>query len=127
MGYWFNEFDNCTTWRKTPVKIGNKWYTPKGEKIVNPAAYFSKVKQNGRYWDNNTGWRKSNKYCSGSGTNYSNNAQWNNLEYEKYDRGWDDHDDEKYYREMYYSHDHKDDDSIFDYYGDNWDNDNEYD
>lgn len=63
MGYWFGSFSDCYSWRKTPVKIGNTWYTPSGDRIHDPDAYFAAVRRNGRYWTGNTGWRDSNRYC----------------------------------------------------------------
>ena len=59
MGYWYGRYDNCKNWRKTPAKINNKWYTPSGEKIHNPSAYFDAVERNGRHWEGNTGWDSS--------------------------------------------------------------------
>ncbi len=56
MGYWFGERSECSSWRKTPTKINNKWYTPSGERIKDPKAYFRKVKRNGEYWKGDTGW-----------------------------------------------------------------------
>ncbi len=106
MGYWFGKYSKCTSWRKTPAKIGNNWYTPNGERIRNPKAYFKAVKRNGRYWEGNTGWKESNRYCSHD--EYSNDYEENifgdrsNSEYNIYD-------DEEYYRENYSSHDFEDD------------------
>ncbi len=56
MGYWFGKFSDCYPWRKTPTKIGNTWYTPYGEVVRNPSAYFAAIERNGRYWEGNTGW-----------------------------------------------------------------------
>jgi len=64
MGYWFGKHSKCSPWRKTPTKIGNKWYTPKGEPIRDPEAYFSTVEQNGRYWNSNTGYKRRRNRCS---------------------------------------------------------------
>ena len=61
MGYWFGKVDKRLSWRKTPTKINDQWYTPTGEKIHNPDAYFKAVDRNGEYWKGNTGWKKSNK------------------------------------------------------------------
>ena len=58
MGYWFGKFSKCYPWRKTPVKIGDTWYTPYGEVVRDPDAYFAAIKRNGRYWEGNTGWDK---------------------------------------------------------------------
>jgi hypothetical protein len=63
MGYWFGEFNDCMPWRRTPVKIGDKWYTPTGERIRNPSAYFRAVRRNGRYWEGNTGWEERKSWC----------------------------------------------------------------
>jgi len=63
MGYWFGKSSKCTSWRKTPTKIGKSWYTPKGEKIKNTKSYFKTVEKNGKYWEGNTGWKKTNKNC----------------------------------------------------------------
>lgn len=56
MGYWFGKFDTNKKWRKTPVKINGKWFTPTGEGIHDPKAYFRAVRRNGRYWEGDTGW-----------------------------------------------------------------------
>ncbi len=56
MGYWFGESSDCYPWRKTPTKIGDTWYTPTGEVVRNPSAYFAAIERNGRYWEGNTGW-----------------------------------------------------------------------
>ena len=56
MGYWFGKSSKCYPWRKTPTKIGNTWYTPTGEVVRDPDAYFAAIKRNGRYWEGNTGW-----------------------------------------------------------------------
>ena len=58
MGYWFGESSDCYPWRKTPTKIGNTWYTPYGEVVHDPEAYFAAIERNGRYWEGNTGWDK---------------------------------------------------------------------
>jgi hypothetical protein len=58
MGFWFGKFDSTKPWRRTPVKINNRWYTPKGEKVRNSRAYFEKIEKNGRYWEGKTGWKK---------------------------------------------------------------------
>ncbi len=65
MGYWFGVYDKRLSWRKTPVKINGKWYTPYGEPIYDPDAYFRAVERNGRYWEGDTGWVKENwKYIN---------------------------------------------------------------
>ncbi len=51
MGYWFGESSDCYPWRKTPTKIGNTWYTPYGEVVHDPEAYFAAIERNGRYWE----------------------------------------------------------------------------
>jgi len=105
MGYWFGEFSNCTSWRKTPVKIGNTWYTPSGERIRNPKAYFAKVRRNGRYWENNTGWKKSNKFCE--------------REYDDFDYNFENYDNEDYdYNDNSYEEERWD---LRDIYGDFYD------
>ena len=60
MGYWFGKGDPRLTWRKTPTKINGKWYTPSGERIYNPRAYFKAIEKNGRKWENDTGWSSNN-------------------------------------------------------------------
>ncbi len=60
MGHWFGKSKASNTWRKTPAKINNNWYTPSGEKIYNPDAYFKAVRKNGEYWTGDTGWSPSN-------------------------------------------------------------------
>lgn len=82
MGYWFGEFSDCTSWRKTPTKIGDTWYTPKGEKIKNPDAYFAAVERNGRYWEGDTGWKKSNRYCS---SKYDHEDTYNDYDEENFE------------------------------------------
>lgn len=61
MGYWFNKFRDDLPWRKTPAKIKGKWYTPKGELIEDPDAYFAVVEKRGRFWEGDTGWPKKKK------------------------------------------------------------------
>ncbi len=56
MGYWFGRSSSCYPWRKTPTKIGNTWYTPYGEVVRDPDAYFAAIRRNGRYWEDDTGW-----------------------------------------------------------------------
>ena len=51
MGYWFGESSDRYPWRKTPTKIGNTWYTPYGEVVHDPEAYFTAIERNGRYWE----------------------------------------------------------------------------
>ena len=57
MGHWFGKSSKRLPWRKTPTKIGNKWYTPNGERIWDPGKYFEAVDENGEYWKGDTGWR----------------------------------------------------------------------
>lgn len=59
MGHWFGKFREDKPWRKTPAKINGTWYTPRGEKIENPTAYFATVARRGRYWEGDTGWTAS--------------------------------------------------------------------
>ncbi len=61
MGHWFGKSSKKSSWRKTPAKINDNWYTPKGEKIHNPEAYFKAVRKNGEYWKGNTGWDPRNE------------------------------------------------------------------
>jgi hypothetical protein len=56
MGHWFDDFHDDLPWRKTPAKIGGTWYTPKGDRIENPHAYFAAVNKRGRFWEGDTGW-----------------------------------------------------------------------
>lgn len=65
MGHWFGKFDSSKTWRKTPATIGGQWYTTTGKVIRNPESYFDTVRENGRYWEGNTGWKNSSGKSSG--------------------------------------------------------------
>jgi hypothetical protein len=56
MGHWFGKFDSNKSWRKTPAKIKGNWYTPTGQKVKDPGAYFKAIKKNGRNWEGDTGW-----------------------------------------------------------------------
>ena len=60
MGYWFGNGSKKSSWRKTPTKINDDWYTSSGEKIENPKRYFKAVRENGTYWKGDTGWEKNN-------------------------------------------------------------------
>jgi len=60
-GFWFGIFDKNKPWRKTPTKISGQWYTPKGDKVRNPKAYFKTIEKRGRYWKGNTGWKNKKK------------------------------------------------------------------
>ena len=61
MGYWFGKSSKNSSWRKTPTKINDNWYTPSGEKVNNPKAYFKAIEKNGRKWEGDTGWKSSNR------------------------------------------------------------------
>jgi len=104
MGYWFGEGNDCYSWRKTPTKIGDTWYTPKGEKIHNPKAYFNTVGKRGRYWEGNTGWKKSNSGCNSNISDYDNSNNY----YNSFDQNYEEE----------FSEPHDVDDEVCDFYDD---------
>ncbi|MGX9366797.1 hypothetical protein ACTVJH_12270 [Desulfoplanes sp. PS50] len=73
MGHWFGRFRDDMPWRKTPARIKGVWYTPRGDKIDNPDAYFATVARRGRFWDGDTGWPGS----SGTKKRSKNARRWN--------------------------------------------------
>ena len=89
MGYWFGESSDCYPWRKTPTKIGNTWYTPYGEVVHDPEAYFAAIERNGRYWEGNTGWDKD-RYNSCSSSYKDDGIE------DDFDNFFDDDDDDYY-------------------------------
>ena len=103
MGYWFDEFDDCKPWRKTPTKINGKWYTPYGEEIKNPDSYFETIEKNGKYWKNNTGWNDNTSKCrnnySGSSINKKTATNYKSRPKSSFDWIDGDMEDEDYYRD----------------------------
>ncbi len=73
-GYWFGKKRPGTNWRKTPVKIGDQWYTPKGEKVRNPEAYWATINRRGRFWVGDTGWVKKDGQGREQGGNLTSSS-----------------------------------------------------
>lgn len=64
MWNWFWKTDKNLSFRTTPTKIGENWYSPKWEKIKDPKKYFQAINNNWKYWQKwnakTTNWKQEN-------------------------------------------------------------------